>query len=145
MTLYEIISTGLTVIFGVATAILGYKTYQLNNRKLDLEQTLDAIKKFDENTAFSMFRTARQHEHMVWSLWVEKLQNLAKLHPEIPELVDAVGLAGREHGVADSIVTNMIQVYKLSGAKITEEKIDQWIRDGLIPDHYKTRFMSLIR
>jgi len=140
-----------TIIFGIVSGILGLLNVwqaivanRLNRQKLELEASVDQIKKFDQPTAMSMFQRARSHEHNTWNFY-NSFQKFIQLHRDEDEGLRLLGELGTLRGEADSIVIDMIRVYRLSGAIITEQVVDQWIKDGFIPDHYRNRFLSHIR
>jgi hypothetical protein len=144
MTVYiSIASMVAAIVFGAIAVRQTGKSNDYQKQALAQAATIEQIKKFDEPTAFAMFSQARKHEHRVWEL----LGHLKKLREENPgiDTADFHFWIGKAHGEADDIVDNMIRVYMLSGAVITDEKVASWVNDGLIPEHYKPRILGHIR
>ena len=141
---YSEIMTTITVVTGLGMLWFAYKTYKLEKKKHELETNIDQIKKFDQPTAMAMFQKTRAHEHNLWN-FKNSFEKFVQLHRTDDEAIRLLGEIGTLRGEADAIVTDMIRVYRLSGAEISEKTVEQWIKDGFIPEHYRNRFVSHIR
>ncbi len=142
--LISIISIVVSIVLGFFAIRNGIIANRLAKRKMDLEANLDQIKKFDQPTAMAILQKTRTHEHNVWN-FKNSFENFVKAHRDDNEGLRLLGEVGVLRGEADAIMTDMIRVYRLSGAVITDQIIDQWVKDGFIPEHYRNRFLSHIR
>ena len=141
---YSEIMTAIATVTGLGMLWFAYKAYELGKKKYKLETNIDQIKKFDQPTAMAMFQKTRTHEHNLWN-FMNSYEKFIQLHRNDDEAIRLLGEIGTLKGEADAIVTDMIRVYRLSGADISEKTVDQWIKDDFIPKHYRNRFISHIR
>lgn len=138
-----IVSFIVNVIFAMVAIRQQGKSNEYQKQALAQAATIEQIKKFDEPTAFSMLSQARTHEQHVWELnyYVNKVQ---EQNPNV-DVSDLRFRIGQAHGESDMLFDNMIRVYLLSGATLTDKKVDRWMKDGLIVDHQKPRIIGHIR
>lgn len=128
------------ILLGIFSAFMTVMNYRLAQQKASLRESLKQV----APTALAMFQGARKHDDDAWRLRLA-LQTLMTKHADINELPNILADAGKVHAQTEVIVRDLIGIYYLSGGEISDERVQAWVEDGFIPEHYKPYFLSYIR
>ena len=134
LAVWAAIASALMIFF----TILGVK-YQ--RRSVALQETVTQLKMFDEPTAISYLQCARFIDHEVSDLIYTMKKAFNDTNRSTNEQIkvnnDLLSRVGQIRGRAKDNLTNLLRVYRLSGTDLDSSLIDQWIKDGFMPEHYR--------